>query len=230
MANQPVIIKSNKYGLIVILDAELSMEKLKEEVAEKFRSSAKFFGAAQMAVCFQGRGLSLEEEMELVETISGNCQIRIVSIIDENEELEAQMQRALEEKEKKPADLMNLQDGRLYKGTLRSGQVLESETSVIILGDVNPGARVISKGNVIVLGTLKGNIFVGAAGNEAAFVAALSMDPMQIRIGDVIARCSDGTSVKKKKKVDNTPKIAYVEDGNIYIEPITKEVLNDIRL
>ena len=183
-----------------------------------------------MAVCFQGRGLSLEEEMELVETISGNCQIRIVSIIDENEELEAQMQRALEEKEKKPADLMNLQDGRFYKGTLRSGQVLESETSVIILGDVNPGARVISKGNVIVLGTLKGNIFVGAAGNEAAFVAALSMDPMQIRIGDVIARCSDGTSVKKKKKVDNTPKIAYVEDGNIYIEPITKEVLNDIRL
>ena len=86
MANQPVIIKSNKYGLIVILDAELSMEKLKEEVAEKFRSSAKFFGEAQMAVCFQGRGLSLEEEMELVETISGNCQIRIVSIIDENEE------------------------------------------------------------------------------------------------------------------------------------------------
>ena len=230
MANQPVIIKSNKYGLIVILDAELSMEKLKEEVAEKFRSSAKFFGEAQMAVCFQGRGLSLEEEMELVETISGNCQIRIVSIIDENEELEAQMQRALEEKEKKPADLMNLQDGRFYKGTLRSGQVLESETSVIILGDVNPGARVISKGNVLVLGTLKGNIFVGAAGNEAAFVAALSMDPMQIRIGDVIARCSDGTSVKKKKKVDNTPKIAYVEDGNIYIEPITKEVLNDIRL
>lgn len=230
MANQPVIIKSNKYGLIVILDAELSMEKLKEEVAEKFRSSAKFFGEAQMAVCFQGRELTLDEEMDLVEAISGSCQVQIVSIIDENEELEAQMQKAVEGREEKPADLMNLQDGRFYKGTLRSGQVLESETSVIILGDVNPGARVISKGNVIVLGTLKGNIFVGAAGNEAAFVAALSMDPMQIRIGDVIARCSDGASVKKKKKVDNTPKIAYVEDGNIYIEPITKEVLNDIRL
>ena len=124
---------------------------------------------------------------------------------------------------------MNLQDGRFYKGTLRSGQVLESETSIIILGDVNPGARVISKGNVIVLGTLKGNIYVGAAGNENAFVAALSMEPMQIRIGDVIARCSDNGPVKKKKTEDK-PKIAYVEDGNIYIEPITKEVLNDINL
>ena len=138
------------------------------------------------------------------------------------------MKKAMEKKEEQ-ADLMNLQDGRFYKGTLRSGQVLESETSVIILGDVNPGARVISKGNVIVLGSLKGNIFVGAAGNENAFVAALSMEPMQIRIGDVIARCADNAPVKKKKAEDK-PKIAYVEDGNIYIEPITKEVLNDINL
>ena len=65
MANQPVIIKSNRYGLIVILDAELEFEKLKQEVAEKFQSSAKFFGNAQMAICFQGRSLSLDEEIRL---------------------------------------------------------------------------------------------------------------------------------------------------------------------
>ena len=230
MANQPVIIKSNKYGLIVILDTKLSFEELKKEVADKFRSSAKFFGDAEMAVCFQGRDLTLDEEMELADTISMSCQIQIVSIVDEDKELEEKMQRAVERKEEGPEDLMNLQDGRFYKGTLRSGQVLESETSVIILGDVNPGARVISKGNVIVLGCLKGNVFVGAAGNEAAFVAALTMEPMQIRIGDVIARCSDNAPAKKKKKAADTPKIAYVEDGNIYIEPITKEVLNEIDL
>lgn len=228
MANQPVIIKSNKYGLIVILDADLAFPELKLEVAEKFQTSAKFFGNAQMAICFQGRKLSLDEELELVDAITKNCQIQVVSILDENEKTEAAMKQVLEKQEPKE-DLMNLQDGRFYKGTLRSGQVLESETSIIILGDVNPGARVISKGNVIVLGTLKGNIFVGAAGNENAFVAALSMDPMQIRIGDIIARCSDSAPVKKKKTEDK-PKIAYVEDGNIYIEPITKEVLNDINL
>ena len=231
MANQPVIIKSNKYGLIVILDAELEFDRLKTEVASKFQTSAKFFGNAQMAICFQGRPLTLDEEMELAETISRNCQIQIVSIVDENETTETAMRQALEKQEPKgQEELMNLQDGRFYKGTLRSGQVLESETSVIILGDVNPGARVISKGNVIVLGSLKGNIFVGAAGNENAFVAALSMDPMQIRIGDVIARCSDGAPAKKKKAAEDKPKIAYVEGGNIYIEPITKEVLNEINL
>lgn len=228
MANQPVIIKSNRYGLIVILDEGLDFSKLKQEVAEKFSSSAKFFGNAQMAICFQGRKLTLDEEMDLVETISGNCQIQVACIVDEDELTEKAMKKALDKKEEK-ADLMNLQDGRFYKGTLRSGQVLESETSIIILGDVNPGARVISKGNVIVLGSLKGNIFAGAAGNENAFVVALSMDPMQIRIGDIIARCSDNAPVKRKK-ADDQPRIAYVDEGNIYIEPITKEVLNDINI
>ena len=230
MANQPVIIKSNKYGLLVILDEALDYGKLKIEVAEKFRSSAKFFKDAQMAICFQGRKLSREEELELVQVITDNCQIQVVCLVDGDENREQAMKQAVE-RSREEADLMNLQDGRFYKGTLRSGQVLESETSIIILGDVNPGARVISKGTGVVLGSLKGNVYVGAAGGGSCFVAALSMDPMQIRIGDVIARCSDGAQTPgKKKKSADEPKIAYVEDGNIYIEPITKEVLNDLKL
>ena len=228
MEKQPVIIKNNKYGLIVILDGDLEFEALQEKVAEKFRASAKFFGETQIALCFQGRKLSQEEEMALVETITGNCRLQVISIVDEDESTEQAMKKAVETQAEREG-LMDLQDGRFYKGTLRSGQVLESETSIIILGDVNPGARVISKGNVVVLGAMKGNAFVGAAGNESAFVAALSRDPMQIRIGDVIARSSDKGQAKKKKTED-VPKIAYVEDGNIYIEPITKDVLNDINL
>ena len=159
------------------MDEKTEWEELKKNVAEKFRTSAKFFGSAQMALCFQGRKLTFEEELELSDTISANCQIQVVCIADENTSTEQAMKQALERNQEESADLMNLQDGRFYKGTLRSGQVLESETSIIILGDVNPGARVISKGNVIVLGTLKGNVYVGASGNQDAFVAALSMDP-----------------------------------------------------
>lgn len=249
--NQPVVIKSNKYGLIVILDGQLEWRELLQEVARKFQSSAKFFGEAQMALLFQGRRLTLEEELELTETIESSCQIQVVCVADEDEVREEQLRRAMERRQggsspqrqsasapqrqaaqAEQPELSNLQDGRFYKGTLRSGQVLEAETSVIILGDVNPGASVISGGNVIVLGTLKGNIYAGASGNASSFVAALSMDPMQIRIGDVIARCSDAAPQKKKRKdkEEQNPKIAFVEDGNIYIEPMTKEVLNDINI
>ena len=71
---------------------------------------------------------------------------------------------------------------------------------------------------------LNGNAFAGAGGNNHAFVAALDLNPTQIRIGDMIARSPDKKSGKKK----NEPQIAFCEDGNIYIEPVSKKILNNI--
>ena len=122
MSNQSVVIKSNKYGLIVVLDEKTEWEELKKNVAEKFRTSAKFFGSAQMALCFQGRKLTFEEELELSDTISANCQIQVVCIADENTSTEQAMKQALERNQEESADLMNLQDGRFYKGDVYKRQ------------------------------------------------------------------------------------------------------------
>lgn len=231
---QPVVIKSNKYGLTVVLDPEPDFESLRAMVAEKFEESKKFFKGAELAIAFEGRSLTQDEQLLLVQEIIGHAAIKVPCIVDVDVVRETVMKEAVEHTKAAEAMPEGGGDGKFYKGTLRSGQVLESETSIIILGDVNPGATVVSKGNVIVLGTLKGSIYVGAAGNENAFVAALSMEPMQIRIADYIARNSDSPDKKdKKKKKDKTeeqPMIAYVDGGNIYIEPITKEVLADINI
>ncbi len=222
MNNNSVVIKSNKYGIVVRLDETTPYEELLEELARKFKESEKFFKDAKMVLSFEGRKLTQEEEQDILDVISQNSKIHIVCIIDEDEKREERFKKTLEDK----LSDINSRDGQFYKGTLRSGQVLEAETSLVVLGDVNPGAKVISKGNVIILGALKGNVYAGATGNTSSFVVALEMDPVQIRIGDVIARSSDET----KKSLNNEPKISYVEDGNIYIEPITKSVLNDINL
>lgn len=233
---QPVVIKSNKYGLTVILDSELDFETLHKAVSEKFAESKKFFKGAELAIAFEGRDLSQDEQILLVQEMIAQAGIKVPCIVDVDIAKEAVMKQALDHTKSAP-EFEGTGDGKFYKGTLRSGQVLESETSIIILGDVNPGATVVSKGNVVVLGTLKGSIYVGAAGNEKTFVAALSMDPMQIRIADYIARNSDSPEkkdkkklIKKKDKQDEQPMIAYVDAGNIYIEPITKEVLADINI
>lgn len=222
MSNNSVVIKSNKYGITVRLDEATPYDELLEEIAIKFKESEKFFKDAKMVLSFEGRKLTEEEEHDILEVISANSKIHIVCIIDEDEKREKQFKQKLEDK----LHEMNSRDGQFYKGTLRSGQVLEAETSLVVLGDVNPGAKVISKGNVIILGALKGNVYAGATGNESSFVVALEMNPVQIRIGDVIARSSDET----RKSMTGEPKISFVEDGNIYIEPITRSVLNDINL
>ena len=121
-----------------------------------------------------------------------------------------------------------------YKGTLRSGQVFESDGSVVVLGDVNPGGKVVAKGSVIVLGSLKGNIFAGVDGNENAFVVALEMSPMQIkdrRYNCQKLRCQEPKITKGRNKAKVIePKIAYVYDQNIYIEDLEQNALDDICL
>lgn len=115
--------------------------------------------------------------------------------------------------------------GMFYKGTLRSGQTLETKDSLVIIGDVNPGATVIAGGNIVIIGALKGSVAAGSTGNTNAFVMALSMEPIQIQIADVLARSSD------TKKVSKSPKeamIASIVNHQICIDPISKTAIQDI--
>ena len=220
--NNSVIIKGNKYGIVVVLSPDVPFEELKELIKVKFQESSKFFENAKMAISFEGRKLTNEQQREILDIIHENTSMHIICIIDNDPEIEARFHKSLEDK------LMELSSntGQFYKGILRSGTSLEFETSVVIIGDVNHGARVVSKGNIIVLGSLKGTAYAGACGNTNAFVVALNMNPTQIRIADVIARAPD----KPVKDEVKEAKIAFLEDGNIYIEPLTKNILQDIRL
>lgn len=220
--NDTVVMKGTKSGIILVLDEKTDYETLKHDVAAKFKASAAFLGEAQKAITFQGKVLTEEEKLGLIDEIHANCQLSIVCIMEDDNGMENSFKQSIETKKIQ----QDYNTGQFFKGNLRSGQVLDVETSIIILGDVKAGAKVVSKGNVIILGSLKGNVFAGASGNVNAFVVALDMDPMQIRIADTIARSPD----KPNKKQPKETKIAFWEDGNIYIEPLDKDVLSDIRL
>ena len=74
------------------------------------------------------------------------------------------------------------------RASLRSGQKLEYEGSIVIVGDVNAGAEVIAGENIIILGDLRGLAHAGAKGNQEAIIAANKIDCPQIRIADKIKK------------------------------------------
>lgn len=231
--SQIVTLKWNKYGVTLILDNETDFENLLKAIELKFKDASRFFKDAKTAICFEGRKLSEDEEQRIIETIEKNSALEIICIIDTDKEREKLFKRIVEDtiSEKEENQQNNQQEeiidnsGQFYRGTLRSGQILESDGDVIVLGDVNPGAKVVAARNVVILGCLKGTVYAGMNGVDNAFVVAMSMSPMQIRIGDCIARSSDGS-----QKFDNEPKIAFLENGNIYIEQLCKDVIDDMKL
>ena len=75
----------------------------------------------------------------------------------------------------------------LYEGCLRSGDCLEHGATVVVLGDVNPGAQIHAAGDVIVWGRLRGMAHAGNRGNTTARIAALQLQPQQVRIASATA-------------------------------------------
>ena len=73
-----------------------------------------------------------------------------------------------------------------HRGSLRSGQKLEIEGSIVIIGDVNSGAEVIASDNIVVLGNLRGLAHAGAKGNKQAIIASGVLDTVQIRIANIV--------------------------------------------
>lgn len=215
-----VKIRGGKYGINLKLDSNASFEDIKKDTASEFKDAGRFLGEEKLAIIFEGKDLTEEQQNELVDIIHQNCNVHIVCIIDNSPEQEKKFKKNAQE----TLTDFNASIGQFYKGHLRSGQVLEFEHSVIVIGDVNPGASIISKGNIIVLGSLRGTAYAGASGKKNCFIVSMDMQPIQLRIADVFARSSDNG------KVVSEPRIAFIESENIYIEPLTKTVLNDITL
>jgi len=75
-----------------------------------------------------------------------------------------------------------------HQGTVRSGEYLDSPGDLLILGDVNPGAKVSAEGNIIIWGRLLGIAHAGRNGNPQATISALQLRPVQLRIAKKVAR------------------------------------------
>ncbi len=118
---------------------------------------------------------------------------------------------------------------RFYKGNVRSGMVINEESSLVIIGDINPGGEIYSGGNIIIFGSLKGKAFAGVNGNRNAFVFALNMEPIQIQIADLLGCARDKKGIKSHVS-EHEPKIAMIKGNSIAIELVSKKVLNDITL
>jgi len=104
-------------------------------------------------------------------------------------------------------------DDILHKGTVRSGERISSNGNLCIIGDVNPGAIVSAKKNIYVWGKLLGIAFAGKSGNKNASIASLYLNPLQLRIADVIA-------IGPKEKPKNYyPEIAVIDKQTIIIKP-----------
>lgn len=224
MKNRSFTLKSYPKGLALHISPEVEMETLLEELRRKFEGSRQFFGNMQVGLALSGKELTKEEESAVLDVIEESSDLQVVCLIGNDQKMRHLFEQAFEDGRQQQED--SGLDGQFYRGTLKKGQSLETEHSVIILGDVNPGARIFSRKDVIVLGALLGEVHAGVASEDEGehFVCALEFSPEKLKIGEHKYRKKPGKHFwpDSYKKL---PKMATLQEGEIIVKPVTKELL-----
>lgn len=216
-----VLIKSFPNGITLLMREDASMEEILQELTVKFTEARNFFGSSTMALSMEGRKVTEAEEILILDTIRVNSNVRIACIVGHDDDTNKNFIKALQHMDKK---LSGTEGGQFYKGTLKNREVIETENSIVVLGDVYPGSAVFSAGNIIILGGLYGEAYAGGDGREDAYIVALEMEPERLKIGDFKYK----TNAKQSKwgiRSKVQPKIAHLKGGKIVFDPLTKELL-----
>ena len=101
---------------------------------------------------------------------------------------------------------------------LRSGQTVNYDGNILIIGDAHPGSEIIASGDITVWGILGGIAHAGSKGNVSSKVRALKLNAIQLRIAGLYARRNDTLNVPYVQKTNEfTPEEAQIEDGKIVI-------------
>ena len=221
-----VILKSFSSGISVIMDATIPYEELLSDIATKFQEADSFFRNAAVAISLEGRDLTENQEREILDVITKNSRLNVLCLMgkdgDKNIKFLGIQNNLTFQKDENC--------GQFYRGTLNNGQSIETEHSIVILGDVNEGCSVYSAKDIVILGSLRGEAYAGSGGNNNHFVVALEMNPSSLRIGDLIYNAHSQKTSIWGLKPKNVPKIAYTYNGEIKLENITKELLDNFTL
>ena len=216
MENNGVIIKGNKDGLNALVDIEKfsGFNNMLLVLTEKLSRGKKFYKHSTLYITINTSLLDESEMEKLKKVILEEIGVKEIiiedSLNDNNKKKEVN-----KESEKSVKVFSGIYEGRtkFLRKTVRGGQCIHFPGNIVIIGDINSGAEVYAGGNIIVLGSIKGNVFAGDNGNKKAIIAAFSLEPEILKIGDIITISPDDYQKPKY------PEVARIKDGSIIVEP-----------
>ena len=216
-----IAIKGTRNGLLLTLEPGTSFGDLLNALADRLAESPAFFRGASLTVDTSQRVLRTSERHQL-EDLLAIYQMSVTSqearaekrkdnkaitlpLPDTRQEMA--MTQELGQRDARESD-----DTLFLRRTVRSGQAIHHPSSVVVLGDVNPGAEIVAGGDIIVWGVLRGMVHAGYPDNQSALVCSLQLSPVQLRIAHLLSRPPEGFEAQL------SPEVATIRNGQIIVE------------
>jgi len=202
--------KGVKEGLVLQIDENIDFDSILKNLDGKSKKPSTLIENAHL-IGIIGKKLSYSEKAIMEDILIKKFKINVLTLENFSYNKVVDDKNSESNKIKAPEN-----DTIFIENTLRSGNEVNSDGNIVVIGDVNPGAVLKAKGNIIVVGKLRGVAQAGIDGDNSAFIVANLLAPSQIRIGNVISRAPDNDGAFGEL----LPEKAYVNDDRIEIKKI----------
>ncbi len=210
--NDIVTIKGLKYGLQLTFAKGASFDDVQANLLDKLQSGSGFF--IRGTTVFVPKGYFAEEQNEALRRMFHRHGMLFSTELKRPNLAPPSRDKAAPAPKPKAVD--EAQKMMIINHTIRGGQEVKVNSSVLICGNVNPGAQIIAGGSIDIRGTCRGFVHAGAFGDKTACVVADRLMPAQIRIADIIARAPD-----EPEKVSQAER-AMIRGNRIIFEPVAR--------
>ena len=205
-----VKINGEKNKILIKLNEEATQEELVESLKKKLAQLKKLYKESNMPIFITGKILKNSEMLEIRNLINSKIDVKV--------DFDSPKTLGLQEIKKSFNKDIETSETKFFKGSVRSGQRIEYEGSIVVLGDVNGGAEIIAGDNVVIVGVLRGLAHAGAKGNKKAIIAAASIECKQIRIANIIKEMEDEYDEEGNLIIPTRKTYASVEEEKIVLE------------
>ena len=178
MKNNYVSINLKKNEILIKLDENAEQGQIITVLKKKLPELKKLYKDEKTPIKVTGKILKNKEIDEIQALIKEKIDVEIDFDMPKSLGLSS-IKRAFDKE-------IAISETKFHRGSLRSGQKMETEGSLVIIGDVNSGAEVMASDNIVVLGALRGLAHAGAKGNKQAIIAAGLFDAVQVRIANIV--------------------------------------------
>lgn len=206
--SNPTSFRGERNGLVLYIDSAADPEEIIRDLRQKADAAAGFLKQAGTVTVkcglFMPDDKTADAIQEILESHGAEAKRFIIETTAENVS-----EAAVEE----PVADEGTGSALVIDRGLRSGQDICHKGTVIVLGDVNPGAEVKASGSIFVLGCLRGIAHAGAGGDESAVIFSRCLKPTQLRIAGLITRSPD-----EGGNAERQAEIARISGGNIIID------------
>ena len=175
---QVVEIRLRKDELIITLNEKCEYKERQKALKKKIPELKKLYKEDKTPIFVTGKVLKNKEIEEIKNIIKSEINVEI--------EFDSPKVLGLYGIKKAYNQDIGASTTIYHKGSIRSGQKIENEGSIVIIGDLNSGAEVIAGENIIILGRLMGLAHAGAKGNKKAIIAAEKIETPQLRISNIV--------------------------------------------